>query len=194
MCYTKKEVHKRFKEVFMKQNIKDLSKSDKEFQYIISPLIENETVQQMKNYRQHCETSCFDHCYMAAYYCYLICKKYHLDYKSATRAAMLHDLFLYDWRKRQPGRKGLHAFTHGKTACENASKLFNLNKKEKDIIIKHMWPVTIAFPKSLEAFILTFVDKYCAISESYEILRSKFFMKKFFRYTYLLLCLSFIKI
>ncbi len=178
----------------MKQNIKDLSKSDKEFQYIISPLIENETVQQMKNYRQHCETSCFDHCYMAAYYCYLICKKYHLDYKSATRAAMLHDLFLYDWRKRQPGRKGLHAFTHGKTACENASKLFNLNKKEKDIIIKHMWPVTIAFPKSLEAFILTFVDKYCAISESYEILRSKFFMKKFFRYTYLLLCLSFIKI
>lgn len=178
----------------MKQNIKDLSKSDKEFQYIISPLIENETVQQMKNYRQHCETSCFDHCYMAAYYCYLICKKYHLDYKSATRAAMLHDLFLYDWRKRQPGRKGLHAFTHGKTACENASKLFNLNKKEKDIIIKHMWPVTIAFPKSLEAFILTFVDKYCAISESYEILRSRFFMKKFFRYTYLLLCLSFIKI
>ena len=178
----------------MKQNIKDLSKSDKEFQYIISPLIENETVQQMKNYRQHYETNCFDHCYMAAYYCYLICKKYHLDYKSATRAAMLHDLFLYDWREKQPSRKGLHAFTHGKTACENASKLFNLNKKEKDIIIKHMWPVTIAFPKSLEAFILTFVDKYCAISESYEILRSRFFMKKFFRYTYLLLCLSFIKI
>ena len=76
----------------------------------------------------------FDHCYTAAYYCYKICKKYHLDYKSATRAAMLHDLFLYDWRERQPDRKGLHAFTHGKTACENARKLFDLNEKKKILL------------------------------------------------------------
>ena len=120
----------------MKKYIKDLAKHNDEFQEIIKPLITNETVLQMKNFRQHYETTCFDHCYTAAYYCYTICKKYHLDYKSATRAAMLHDLFLYDWRKRQPGRKGLHAFTHGKTACKNACKLFDLNEKEKDIIIK----------------------------------------------------------
>ena len=43
--------------------------------------------------------------------------------------------------------------------------------KEKDIIEKHMWPVTVAFPKSIEGFILTFVDKYCALSESFEILK-----------------------
>ena len=79
---------------------------------------------------------------------------------------MLHDLFLYDWRKRQPDRKGLHAFTHGKTACENALKLFNLNKKEQDIIIKHMWPVTLTPPKSREGFILTVVDKYDALKQS----------------------------
>ena len=122
----------------MKVNIKELMDNDKEFQSIIRELIENDTVQEMKKYRQHYETSCFEHCYTAAYYCYLICKKYDLDYRSATRAAMLHDLFLYDWRKKQPNKKGLHAFTHGKTACENACKLFNLNEKEKDIIIKHM--------------------------------------------------------
>ena len=120
----------------MKVNIKELMDNDKEFQSIIRELIENDTVQEMKKYRQHYETSCFEHCYTAAYYCYLICKKYDLDYRSATRAAMLHDLFLYDWRKKQPNKKGLHAFTHGKTACENACKLFNLNEKEKDIIIK----------------------------------------------------------
>lgn len=165
-----------------------------EFQEIIFELIENKTVQQMKNFRQHYETSCFDHCYMAAYYCYIICKKYHLDYKSATRAAMLHDLFLYDWRVRQPDRKGLHAFTHGKAACKNACKLFDLNDKEKDMIIKHMWPVTIKFPNSLEGFVLTFVDKYCATSESLEILKSKLFMKKAFRYAYLFLSLLIIKI
>ena len=97
---------------------------DSEFIEITKELIENETVQEMKKYRQHFETSCYEHCFIASYYCYVICKKLKLDYVSATRAAMLHDLFLYDWRKRQNGRKGLHAFTHGKTAYENASKLF----------------------------------------------------------------------
>lgn len=177
----------------MKQNIKILIDNDKEFQNIIKELITNDTVQQMKNYRQHYETTCFEHCYVAAYYCYLICKKYHLDYKSATRAAMLHDLFLYDWRVKN-GRKGFHAFTHGKLACKNACELFDLNKKEKDIIIKHMWPVTVAFPKSIEGFILTFVDKYCAMSESVEVVKSRLFMKRTFRYAYLFLSLIIIKI
>ena len=57
-----------------------------------------------------------------------------------------------------------------------------------------MWPVTIAFPKSLEGFILTFVDKYCAMSESFEILKSKLFMKKSFRYAYIFLSLIIIRI
>ena len=170
----------------MNKDIKFLIDNDKEFQDIIKELITNETVKQMKNFRQHFETSCFDHCYMVSYYCYLICKKYKLDYKSAARAAMLHDLFLYDWRKRQNGRKGLHAFTHGKTACENACKLFDLNDKEKDMIIKHMWPVTVSFPKSIEGFILTFVDKYLALSESFQVLENRLFMKKSFRFAYLL--------
>lgn len=178
----------------MKQFIKDYSYNDKEFLEIIKNLTENDTVQQMKNFRQHYETTCFDHCYCVSYYCYLICKKYHLDYISATRAAMLHDLFLYDWRERQPDRKGLHAFTHGKTAYENASKLFTLNEKEKDMIIKHMWPVTIAFPKSIEGFILTFVDKYCAMSETFEICKNKLFMKKYFRYAYVFLSLLIVRI
>lgn len=178
----------------MKPFIKDLSDNDKEFQMIIKELINNETVQKMKNYRQHYETTCFDHCYTAAYYCFLICKKYRLDYKSATRAAMLHDLFLYDWRVRQPDRKGLHAFTHGKVACENACQLFDLNEKEKDIIMKHMWPVTIQFPKSLEGFILTLVDKYCALSETFDVFKSRLFMKRAFRYAYVFLSLIIIRI
>ncbi len=177
----------------MKQYI-ELSNNDKEFQQIVEELINNETVQQMKNFRQHYETSCFDHCYTAAYYCFLICKKYHLDYISATRAAMLHDLFLYDWRIRQPDRKGFHAFTHGKKACENACQLFNLNEKEKDIIIKHMWPVTIEPPKSLEGFVLTLVDKYCAMSETFDVFKSRLFMKQSFRYAYIFLTLIMIRV
>ena len=54
------------------KNYKELADNDVEFQKIIEPLITNETVQQMKNYRQHYDTSCFEHCYMASYYCYSI--------------------------------------------------------------------------------------------------------------------------
>ena len=175
------------KNFFNKFNI-----DNQEFLTIIDELVNNETVKEMKKYRQHYETTCFDHCYMVSYYCYLICKKYNLDYVSATRAGMLHDLFLYDWRVRQPDRKGLHAFTHGKLACENASKLFDLNQKEKDMIITHMWPVTMKFPTSIEGFILTFVDKYCATSETLEVLKSRLLMKRALRYAYVFL--SFIMI
>ena len=56
------------------KNYKELVCNNVEFQNIIKPVIANETVQQMKNFRQHYETSCFEHCYMASYYCYLICK------------------------------------------------------------------------------------------------------------------------
>lgn len=158
-----------------------------EFDLIIEDLISNETVQKMKNYKQHYDTSCFEHCKNVAFYSYLICKKYHLDYISVARAGMLHDLFLYDWRKRENGRTGLHAFTHPKTALQNASKLFPLNEKEIDIILKHMWPVTLSFPKYAESYVITFVDKYCAVQESIKAYKSKKGMQKLYRYAYVFL-------
>lgn len=172
MLLLKKETKKDFKQ---------------EFDSIIHDLVSNETVQKMKNYRQHYDTSCFDHCKNVAYYSYLICKKYNLDYISAARAGMLHDLFLYNWRVRENGRKGLHAFTHPKSAFENASKIFDLNEKETDIILKHMWPVTIKLPKYAESYIITFVDKYCAIQESIKAYKSKRCLQTAYRYAYVFL-------
>lgn len=138
-----------------------------EFKGIIKDIIDNPTVQRMKDYRQHYDTSCFEHCVNVSYISYKICKKMNLDYKAAARAAMVHDLFLYDWRKRENERKGLHAFTHPGTSLENALKIFELSKKEQDIILKHMWPLTIKFPRYAESWVVTFVDKYCAMSESF---------------------------
>ena len=169
--------------------------SNDEFIQMIDDLLNNDTVKQMKNFRQHYETSCFDHCLIASYYCYLYGKKFNLDYVSCARAAMLHDLFLYDWRKKQDGRKGLHAFTHPKTAYENASKLFDLNEKEKDIILKHMWPVTLfRFPKYKESFVLTLVDKRCALNESAFQLRKQFRNKRLLRFAYLFFGLFILKL
>lgn len=153
-------------------------KEDKEFELIIEDIISNQAVQEMKKYRQHYNTSCFEHCTNVARISYNICKKLKLDYRAVARAAMLHDLFLYDWRVRQEGRKGLHAFKHPKVALENASKLFRLSKKEQDIILKHMWPLTIKLPRYPESYVVTLVDKYSTISESFAYYRKKFFYKK----------------
>ena len=49
--------------------------SANEFKSIIKDLIENNTVQKMNDFRQHYDTSCFDHCYKVALYNYIICKK-----------------------------------------------------------------------------------------------------------------------
>lgn len=162
-----------------------------EFYTIVQDLISNETVQKMKEYRQHYDTSTYEHCFYVAYISYKICKKLGLDYKAAARAGMLHDLFLYDWRN---SRKTLnlehpHAFIHSKIALKNASKLFNLTEKEKDIIVKHMWPVTLKFPKYPESFIVTFVDKYSALQESFIFYNSFLTKKKLYKYAYIFLCL-----
>ena len=142
---------------------------DKEYIEIVSELLKNEKVLEMKQYRQHHNISCFDHCLFVSYNTYLICKKHNFDYVSAARAGMLHDFFLYDWHedKKKVNRKGLHAFTHGKSAYKNAALIFDLNDREKDIIQKHMWPVTLSIPKYRETFIITYVDKVIAMNEKY---------------------------
>lgn len=151
-----------------------------EFYSIVKDLLANEKVQEMKLYRQHYDTSTFEHCFHVAYVSYKICKKLGLDYKSAARGGLLHDLFLYDWRKssKELDLDGLHAFVHPKIALKNAEELFDLNNKEKDIIKKHMWPVTLALPRYAESFIITIADKYSAIQESFAYYSSSLKRKK----------------
>ena len=167
-----------------------------EFFDIIHDIIKNETVQSMKNFKQHCDTSCYEHCLHVAYYSYLITKKFGLDYISTARAAMLHDLFLYNWRKeyRDVELPGLHAFVHSKIALKNAMEIFELNEKEQDIIVKHMWPVTISFPKYKESYIVTFMDKYSAIKESYLYFRTQLRRNKIYKYAYVFLSLIIFRI
>lgn len=142
---------------------------DEEFLEIVGDLITNEKVKQMAKYRQHCDVSTYRHCINVAYISFIVCKKLGLDYVSATRAAMLHDLFLYDWREKRPytGLFNKHAFSHPRIALENAKTVCPLNKMEKDIIVKHMWPVTLLhIPRYRESFIVSMADKYSALQET----------------------------
>ena len=173
----------------------DKKTMDKEFFEITKYLINNPTVLQMKNYRQHYDTNCYDHCIEVAYWSYRFCKKHNLDYVSMARAAILHDLFLYDWRHSKAMLKGWHAFRHPQIALENALNICDLNEKEKDIILKHMWPVTFfQFPKYKESFIITIADKLSALKSFYEYYQSHLMKKKLIRYAYVFFAYTIFKI
>lgn len=152
---------------------------EKEFLEIIDDLINNETVCQMKNYTQHYDVTTFQHCQNVAFISYKICRKLKLDYVSMARGAMLHDLFLYDWHEKRPRKRfsDLHAFSHPKIALKNAKNVTKLNKKEEDIIVKHMWPVTPALPRYKETFIITLVDKYSTVVEGINYYKRKLIKK-----------------
>lgn len=149
-----------------KSNLKSKldSSISNEYKMCISDLLQDEAVKSMEKYIQHGDVNCLEHSISVSYYSYLICRRLGLDYKSAARGGLLHDFFLYDWHITKP-KNGLHGFTHPYTALDNANERFRLNKIEKDIIEKHMWPLTVSLPKYKESFIIVLVDKHCSLME-----------------------------
>jgi len=153
-------------------NLKTERKCFDEYIDCIEDLLSSEIVDSLNDFVQHGSVTCFEHSLSVSYCSYLVCKLLKLDYRSAARGGLLHDLFLYDWHKRKL-IGGKHGFTHPYTALENARRHFTLNRKEKDIIVKHMWPLTFWLPRYKEAFVVSFVDKYCALLEIVKFFRMK---------------------
>ena len=153
----------------------DTKSSISEFKTIIKDITTNPNIIALKERIQHANNSRFYHCLCVSYYTYIICKKLNLDYISAARGALLHDFYFYDWRdKNVEGQKRFHAFRHPRIALNNALDLFELNEIEKDIILKHMWPLTVLLPSYFESYIVTLVDKYCATHELLKTFKRKF--------------------
>ncbi len=162
-----------------KKSLVKLEINMQEFKEIIKDITENSSVLSLKEHVQHMKGSRYAHCYEVAFYTYVICKKWGLDYISATRGAMLHDFYFYNWKnKGVEGQKRFHAYRHPRIALNNAIENFELNPLEKDIILKHMWPLTFRLPRFSESYIVTFVDKYCATKEFFRFLRYKKKLKK----------------
>lgn len=154
-----------------------------EYNELIKDIITNDKVKSMDNFIQHCDTTTLEHSKEVSYLCYKICKKLKLDYKSATRASLLHDFYLYEWRTN---KERWHGFKHPYIALKNAEEEFNLNRKEKNMIKTHMWPLTTIPPSSLEGLVLTLVDKYSATKEIMSYIKKRTKESKPFRYAYLL--------
>ena len=105
---------------------------------------------------------------------------------------MLHDLFLYDWHthKREDKKwSSFHAFKHPKVALQNATSIFHLNAIEKDVILNHMWPVTIKIPHYKETVVVTFADKLSASKETIRHIQNNLHTKRAYKYAYVFLSL-----
>ena len=139
-----------------------------EFYSEVKDIAEHPVVLRMKLYPHHGSTNCYQHCMNVAYYNYQWCRFLHLDARSAARAGMIHDLFLYDWHThaRETGER-LHGFTHAEKAYKNAGKIFRLNRVERDVIRNHMWPVTLrSVPRTREGWMIVLTDKYSGLLET----------------------------
>lgn len=132
-----------------------------------SDILTSKNMQLEKNFMQHGGLSCYNHSLFVAYTSLLIAQKMkiRIDVRSLIRGALLHDYFLYDWHLPSPENKR-HAFSHPYRAYENASIDFHISEREKDIIIKHMFPLTLKFPRYRESYIVLLADKYCAVYET----------------------------
>lgn len=116
---------------------------------------------------QHGSTSVYAHCVQVAWESYLFAKKRNLevDLEKLVRGALLHDYFLYDWHNQLTPHH-LHGFFHPGIALRNASEDVVLSDVERDIIKKHMFPLTIMPPKYKESWIVCWIDKKCSMRET----------------------------
>ncbi len=140
---------------------------EEEYNSIVNDILINPEFLRLKDYFHH-NSSIFEHAKVVSYITYRICKFLNLDYVSGARGGLLHDFFLYDWRNHDEPelhKDKYHGLEHPAIALNNSMKHFNLTEIEKDIIIKHMWPLTISPPRYYESFIVTFVDKYVSSME-----------------------------
>jgi len=137
-------------------------------------IIASPEMQSMKKFIQHGDVSVYGHCLAVAAMSIKFARFWRIkvNRRSLIRGALLHDFFLYDWHD---GWDLLHGFKHPKLALENAEKQFELNKKERNIIRKHMWPMTmINIPTHREAWIVCIIDKYCSLLETFKINKYNF--------------------
>lgn len=148
--------------------------NDAEYLRIVADIEQNEDFLRLRDFKHHDDTI-LNHVEAVSYLAYRICKRLRLDFRSAARGGLLHDFFLYDWRNHDAPdlpREKYHGFEHPKIAMENAERHFKLNEIERDIILKHMWPLTLVPPRYKESFIVTFVDKYVSSREFLKGMRS----------------------
>lgn len=135
-------------------------------------ILESPNFQSTREHIQHGTVTVNAHCINVAKHSLMLADKLKVRVKrrELIRGALLHDYFLYDWHdKDHINPFKLHGFFHPGRALKNATRDFELTEREKDIIRKHMWPMTIIPPMCREAWIVTAADKWVSLLETLRI-------------------------
>ena len=140
--------------------------NDKEYYQIVSDILNNKKFNKIKECRHHGITR-YEHSLKVSYKAYKLAKKYNLDYISTARGGLLHDFFINEDLTKKEQR--ISMFIHPYKSLNNSNKYFNLNDKEKNIIISHMFPsLPHKIPLSKESLLVSIVDKVIATKEFYQ--------------------------
>ena len=147
--------------------VRKIWENDPEYMTIIKDLLKNEKLLKLEEITHHHYTTRLSHSLFVSYVSYKLAKSRGLDYISTARAGLLHDFFLEGRQDIEKMGLGSHNSAHPKIALKNAQEITEINEVEKDIILKHMFLCTFkgGVPRFKESFIVTLVDKYCAITE-----------------------------
>jgi len=137
------------------------------FEEIIADIIEFDKFKSLDNELHH-GISRYEHSMRVAKWTYTISKTIRFNVKDTTRAALLHDFYL---DKEFPGiASPIVLKDHPYQALENAKKYFDINYKQENMIVSHMFPVGTEKPQYKESWLLTAVDKSVS---AYEMCRFK---------------------
>ncbi len=150
------------------------------FDIIAKDIIEKEKFKSL-NFEPHHGITRYEHVMRVAKGTYRISTILHIDYISATRGALLHDYFNNDDYQNTKGLK--KGSLHPVIALNNARREYNLNDKEENIIISHMYPLGKNKPNCMESWIVSLVDKNVAI---YECAKSKLSKKSLLKNKFIL--------
>ena len=138
----------------------------KQLEDIYQSFLHDEKILKMKDISMHRGSNCYIHSFKVA----------KLAIKRALRhnkgnlyiillGAILHDYYLYDWRKDR-SKMNHHLSEHPYVAAENAERDFGIHAPIKKVIQSHMWPVNFSeFPKTKEARIISNADKTIYLRE-----------------------------
>lgn len=135
-----------------------------EFENIVKDILEINEFKELDNELHH-GISRYGHSLRVAKSTYYMAKKLHWDCEKITRAALLHDFFTNNQVENLNVVKTW--CRHPELALENAKKYVDLDERQENVIISHMFPSCKVFPKYKESWLVTFVDKGVSFYEMY---------------------------
>ena len=142
-----------------------MSRAEKlDFDHIVKDILTNEEFKKLDTELHHGITR-YNHSLRVAKATYKCAKALKLDYKEATRAALMHDFYINEQFEGTPASKVLSK--HPDQAALNSKKHFNISELQENIIRSHMFPMSKEMPKFKESWVVTAVDKSVAAYEMY---------------------------